>query len=59
LSLTDGKLVRLLASEFAISFLVGTALAAITFPLVWIVFASAALAATVAAVRGCQRRSSG
>jgi magnesium transporter len=49
LSLTDGKLVSLLVREFGTSLLVGTALGAITFPLVCIVFANVALAATVAA----------
>jgi magnesium transporter len=48
LSLADGKLLRMLAKEFATSVLIGLALATLAFPLVWLAFADAALAATVA-----------
>lgn len=48
LSLTDGKLLRLLGGEFVTSLLVGVALGAVSFALVWVAFASVALAATVA-----------
>jgi magnesium transporter len=48
LSLTDAGLRDVLASEVATGVLIGMALAAGTFPLVWLAFGSAPLAATVA-----------
>jgi magnesium transporter len=48
LSLTDADLAPLLAGELGTGVLIGAALGALTYPLVWLVFGSAALAATVA-----------
>jgi magnesium transporter len=48
LSLTGADLVPLLAGEVGTGLLIGIALGSLAFPLVWLAFASAALAATVA-----------
>jgi magnesium transporter len=48
LSLTDGKLLRMLVKEFATSVLIGGALGTIAFALVWLTFGNVALSATVA-----------
>jgi len=48
LSLTDGKLLPMLATELATSILIGATLGAIAYPLVWLAFGSMALAVTVA-----------
>lgn len=48
LSLTDGKLLRMLAREFATSVLIGGTLGVLALLLVWLSFGDIALAATVA-----------
>jgi magnesium transporter len=48
LSLTGARLVPLLTGELGTGVLIGAALACLAFPLVWIAFGGAALAATVA-----------
>jgi magnesium transporter len=48
LSLTDNNLAPLLAGELCTGMLIGAALGSLAYPLVWLAFGSAALAATVA-----------
>lgn len=48
LSLTDGSLLELLLAEAGTSVLIGLVLGGLAFPLIWIMFANVALAATVA-----------
>jgi magnesium transporter len=47
LSLTGANLIPLLAGELATGILIGTSLGAVGFPLIWLTFGNAALAATV------------
>lgn len=48
LSLTDSAIAPLVAGELGTGILIGTTLAAVAYPLIWLTFGSAALAATVA-----------